>query len=128
MAPHCSAVLPGAYTASATGWRSERWWSTRAKPRSAHGSRRSSATAASGCTAPDRTSSSSARSAFSSTGTSSPLVRWLTMNPGQRIGYLGPAGTFTEQALLTQKDLSELELVDFSTIPGVLAATESGDV
>jgi prephenate dehydratase len=46
----------------------------------------------------------------------------------QRIGFLGPAGTFSEQALLTQKDLAELELVDYSTIPDVLAATESGEV
>ena len=47
---------------------------------------------------------------------------------GSRIGYLGPAGTFSEQALLSQKDLAEMELVDFSTIPDVLAATESGEV
>jgi prephenate dehydratase len=45
-----------------------------------------------------------------------------------RIGFLGPAGTFSEQAMLTQKDLAELELVDYSTIPDVLAATESGEV
>jgi len=45
-----------------------------------------------------------------------------------RIGFLGPAGTFSEQALLSQKDLAAMELVDFSTIPDVLAATESGEV
>jgi prephenate dehydratase len=45
-----------------------------------------------------------------------------------RIGFLGPAGTFSEQALLTQKDLAEMELVDYSTIPDVLAATDSGEV
>jgi len=45
-----------------------------------------------------------------------------------RIGFLGPAGTFSEQALLSQKDLAEMELVSFATIPDVLAATESGTV
>jgi prephenate dehydratase len=45
-----------------------------------------------------------------------------------RIGFLGPAGTFSEQALLSQKDLAEMELVDYSTIPDVLAATEAGEV
>ena len=45
-----------------------------------------------------------------------------------KIGFLGPAGTFSEQALLSQKDLAEMELVDFATIPDVLAATEAGEV
>lgn len=45
-----------------------------------------------------------------------------------RIGFLGPAGTFSEQALLSQKDLAEMELVAFTSIGDVLAATESGDV
>jgi prephenate dehydratase len=45
-----------------------------------------------------------------------------------RIGFLGPAGTFSEQALLSQKDLAEMELVDCSTIPDVLAATQAGEV
>lgn len=45
-----------------------------------------------------------------------------------RIGFLGPAGTFSEQALLSQKDLAAMELVAYSTIPDVLAATESGEV
>ena len=50
------------------------------------------------------------------------------MSPAARIGFLGPAGTFSEQALLSQKDLAAMELVDYSTIPDVLAATESGEV
>jgi prephenate dehydratase len=45
-----------------------------------------------------------------------------------RIAFLGPAGTFSEQALLSQKDLAAMDLVDFSTIPDVLAATETGEV
>lgn len=45
-----------------------------------------------------------------------------------RIGFLGPPGTFTEQALLSQPDLAGGELVALSTIPEVLAATTAGDV
>ena len=44
------------------------------------------------------------------------------------IGYLGPAGTFAEQALLTQDDLAALELVPLPTIPDVLAATTAGEI
>ena len=45
-----------------------------------------------------------------------------------RIGFLGPHGTFTEQALLTQGDLAGAELVPVATIPEVLVATEKGEV
>jgi prephenate dehydratase len=45
-----------------------------------------------------------------------------------RIGFLGPPGTFTEQALLSQPDLAADELVPLLSIPDVLAATEAGDV
>jgi prephenate dehydratase len=45
-----------------------------------------------------------------------------------RIGFLGPLGTFTEQALLSQDDLAAMELVPLTSIPDVLAATESGEV
>ena len=38
----------------------------------------------------------------------------------QRIGFLGPLGTFTEQALLTQPDLAAAEHVLFRTMPDVL--------
>jgi prephenate dehydratase len=44
------------------------------------------------------------------------------------VGFLGPAGTFTEQALLTQPDLAAAELVELPSIPDVLAATGNGDV
>jgi len=50
------------------------------------------------------------------------------MSSRRRIGFLGPAGTFSEQALLSQKDLAEMELVSYTTIPDVLAATASGEV
>ena len=47
---------------------------------------------------------------------------------GTRVGYLGPPGTFTEQALHTQPDLAALELVPLGSIPEVLAATDAGEV
>lgn len=48
--------------------------------------------------------------------------------PRRRVGFLGPHGTFTEQALLTQPDLAALELDAYQTIRDVLEATESGAV
>ena len=51
-------------------------------------------------------------------------------SPGQsrRIGFLGPEGTFTEQALLSQPDLAGLDLVALPSIPEVLAAVGDGRV
>lgn len=46
----------------------------------------------------------------------------------ERLGYLGPAGTFTEEALFTQPDLRDLELVAIGSIPDVLAATATGEI
>jgi prephenate dehydratase len=46
----------------------------------------------------------------------------------RKVGYLGPAGTFTEQALLTQADLTLGELVALPSIADVLLATERGEV
>jgi prephenate dehydratase len=46
----------------------------------------------------------------------------------RRIGFLGPPGTFTEQALLSQEDLAAEELVALPSIPDVLAATAAGDI
>ena len=45
-----------------------------------------------------------------------------------RVAYLGPPGTFTEEALLAQPDLAEADLVAFRSMPEVLAATAAGDV
>jgi len=45
-----------------------------------------------------------------------------------RIGFLGPEGTFTEQALLSQTDLASEALVALPSIPEVLTAVEAGDV
>lgn len=49
-------------------------------------------------------------------------------NPRLRVGFLGPEGTFTEQALLSQPDLAAGELMALQTIPDVLLAVERGDV
>ena len=45
-----------------------------------------------------------------------------------KIGYLGPPGTFTEEALLSQGDLAQQELVPLATVGDVLAATQAGSV
>src|SRR5688572_8712284 len=50
------------------------------------------------------------------------------MPSDRRIGFLGPLGTFTEQALKSQPDLSAGEHVPFRTMPDVLDAVESGEV
>jgi prephenate dehydratase len=47
---------------------------------------------------------------------------------GRRVGFLGPLGTFTEQALLTQRDLTSAELVPLRAIPEVLVAVERFEV
>ncbi|CAN5662749.1 prephenate dehydratase [soil metagenome] len=46
----------------------------------------------------------------------------------RRVGFFGPFGTFTEQALRTQPDLAAGELVDYLTVPDVLDAVQSGEV
>ena len=46
----------------------------------------------------------------------------------QRVGFLGPLGTFTEQALMTQSDLCAAEHVLFRTMPDVLDAVDTGEV
>lgn len=46
----------------------------------------------------------------------------------ERVGFFGPFGTFTQQALLSQPDLVEAEHVAFRTVPDVLDAVEQGEV
>jgi len=61
--------------------------------------------------------------------TSRRRVAWDAMTaPRLRVGFLGPLGTFTEQALMTQADLAAAEHVLFRTMPDVLDAVESGEV
>jgi len=45
-----------------------------------------------------------------------------------RVGFFGPFGTFTEQALRTQPDLAAGDLVDYPTVPDVLDAVAEGAV
>jgi prephenate dehydratase len=45
-----------------------------------------------------------------------------------RVAYLGPPGTFTEQALRTQPDLCAGETVAFGSFPEVLGAVDAGTV
>jgi prephenate dehydratase len=45
-----------------------------------------------------------------------------------RIAFLGPSGTFTEQALRSQADLAAAELLPVRSMPDVLSAVEAGDV
>lgn len=45
-----------------------------------------------------------------------------------RVGFLGPHGTFTEEALLGQPDLAAGEMVTFTSMPAVLEAVSSGMV
>jgi prephenate dehydratase len=45
----------------------------------------------------------------------------------QRVAFFGPFGTFTEQALRTQPDLSASELIAHRTVPDVLDAVSAGD-
>ena len=48
--------------------------------------------------------------------------------PRVRVGFLGPLGTFTEQALCSQPDLAAGEWILFRTMPDVLDAVEAGEV
>lgn len=43
-----------------------------------------------------------------------------------RVAFLGPPGTFTEEALLTQPDLASEELLPIKSVPDVIATVESG--
>jgi prephenate dehydratase len=45
-----------------------------------------------------------------------------------RLAFLGPSGTFTEEAILTQPDLATLDMVPMRTMPDVLQAVADGSV
>ena len=45
-----------------------------------------------------------------------------------RVGFLGPHGTFAEEALLTQPDLAAGEAVPFRDVPHVITAVERSEV
>jgi prephenate dehydratase len=44
-----------------------------------------------------------------------------------QVAYFGPAGTFTEEALLTQPDLAGADRTAYTPVPEVIAAVERGD-
>jgi prephenate dehydratase len=50
------------------------------------------------------------------------------MDTRRRLGFLGPVGTFTEQAVMSQPDLAACEHVLFRTMPDVLDAVDAGEV
>src|SRR5207302_8698441 len=50
----------------------------------------------------------------------------LSASPPPRIGFLGPPGTFSEEALLSDPDLARAEVVPLPSFPDVLAAVEDG--
>jgi prephenate dehydratase len=45
----------------------------------------------------------------------------------QRVSFLGPHGTFAEEALLSQSDLAAAEPLPMRTVPDVITAVERGD-
>ena len=45
-----------------------------------------------------------------------------------RVGFMGPHGTFTEQALLSQPDLASADTRPFDSIPDVLNGLVTGEV
>lgn len=45
-----------------------------------------------------------------------------------KVGFLGPVGTFTEEALLSQDDLREAELIPMRTFVDVLNSTQDGSL
>lgn len=57
-----------------------------------------------------------------------PTVPPSAASAHRRVGFFGPFGTFTEQAVHTQPDLAAAELVDYATVPDVLDAVETGEV
>lgn len=44
------------------------------------------------------------------------------------IAYLGPKGTFSEQALRSEDDLAQCDLVEMNTIAGAIRATAAGEI
>jgi prephenate dehydratase len=50
------------------------------------------------------------------------------MAPTPRVGFLGPHGTFGEEALLGQPDLAAADLVAFPSMPAVLDAVATGGI
>ena len=61
--------------------------------------------------------------------TTAPVVlAVMATSAATRVGFFGPFGTFTQQALLSQSDLAEAEHLAYRTVPDVLDAVERGEV
>ena len=60
--------------------------------------------------------------------TNEPNTRVEVVPPATRVGFMGPSGTFTEQALLSQPDLAAADTRPFDSIPDVLNALITEDV
>ncbi|MFT5531460.1 MAG: prephenate dehydratase [Candidatus Poriferisodalaceae bacterium] len=52
----------------------------------------------------------------------------MSISASTKVGYLGPAGTFTEQALLSQGDLAGAQRTPVGSIPDTLHALVSGEL
>jgi len=49
------------------------------------------------------------------------------VSTNKKVAYLGPSGTFTEQALRSEPDLAQMDLVEFPKFTDVLKATNAGE-
>lgn len=56
------------------------------------------------------------------------MVPPVAPSPPGRVGFLGPEGTFTEQALLSEADLATGQLVACESIPDVLSSVRDGQL
>lgn len=62
------------------------------------------------------------------TGPSDQTSSTTLSNEGRRIGFFGPFGTFTQQALRTIESPDSAEHVPYRTVPDVLDAVQNGEV
>jgi prephenate dehydratase len=60
--------------------------------------------------------------------TTDPIEPSASTDASQRVGFFGPFGTFTEQALRTQPDLAVRELVAYRSVPDILDAVTAGQI
>ena len=60
--------------------------------------------------------------------TTDPIEPSASTDPSGRVGFFGPFGTFTEQALRTQPDFAARELVAYRSVPDILDAVAGGEV
>jgi prephenate dehydratase len=60
--------------------------------------------------------------------TTDPIDPSAPTDPLQRVGFFGPFGTFTEQALRTQPDFAARELVAYRSVPDILDAVAGGEI